>query len=409
MNNKEEELLGKLLIKTPNKIVLLVMDGVGDIHTTNTPKTPLELAEKPNLDRLARESILGLHIPISMGITPGSGPAHLALFGYDPLDPTYNAGRGVLETLGIGFELRPSDIAIRGNFATADPATGKLIDRRAGRISTEECARVCEKLQTKIKQIGSAEIIIRPVKDYRFALILRGDGLSPEVSETDPQRTGMMPLPPKALSSGARKTEEILTKFVDISREILSDEERANAVLLRGISRLPRVPSVTERFGIRAAAIATYPLYRGVAKLVGMELLDTGETIQEEFECLKKHFTDDYDYFFVHIKKTDSAGEDGNLEMKVKIIEEVDKALPLLTDLTPSVLIVTGDHSTPCAMKSHSWHPVPFMLKAPFCDPDECAEFTENACARGRLGIFPAVKIMELALAHSGKLLKFGA
>ncbi|MBW2305441.1 MAG: 2,3-bisphosphoglycerate-independent phosphoglycerate mutase [Deltaproteobacteria bacterium] len=401
-------LMKDLLIENESKIIMLVLDGVGDIHTPESPRTSLELASTPNLDALARVSVLGRHMPISMGITPGSGPAHLALFGYNPTRKEYDAGRGVLESLGIDFDLLPSDVAIRGNFASRD-ASGFLTDRRAGRIPTSECDRLCGMLQEKVGVLDGVEIIVRPVKDYRFALILRGEGLSPLICETDPQKTGLKPVPPTALDPEASKTEVLLQKLVETYNKILADEPRANTVLLRGISRLPTLESMWSRFGLRPAAIATYPLYRGVAKLVGMELMPMVDTIEEEFRILQENFAGPHNFFFIHIKRTDSYGEDGNQKGKIEVIEEVDRYIPVLRDLNPAVLMVTGDHSTPHVMKSHSWHPVPFMLHGPFCDLDGTEAFNETECDRGRLGIFPTVQIMPLALASAGRLLKFGA
>ncbi len=401
-------LMKDLLIQNESKIIILLLDGVGDIHTPESPHTSLELASTPNLDALAKESVLGRHTPISMGITPGSGPAHMALFGYDPTRPEYDAGRGVLESLGIDFNLLPTDVAIRGNFATRD-ASGIIIDRRAGRIPTSECTRLCKKVQESVGELEGVEISVRPLKDYRFALILRGEGLSHQICETDPQKTGLKPIPPTALSPEANKTELLLRKLVENYNKILADEPRANTVLLRGISMLPTLESMQSRFGLRPAAIATYPLYRGVAKLVGMELMPMVDTVAEEFRILKENFAGPHNFFFIHIKRTDSYGEDGNQKGKIEVIEEVDRNIPLLRELNPTVLIVTGDHSTPHVMKSHSWHPVPFMLHGPFCDPDGTVAFNESECDRGRLGIFPAVQIMPLALANAGKLLKFGA
>lgn len=404
----EASLIKDLLIQSEVKIIMVVLDGVGDIHTPESPRTSLELASTPNLDALARESALGRHVPISMGMTPGSGPAHLAIFGYDPTRPEFDAGRGVLESLGIDFDLLPSDVAIRGNFATID-SDGVLTDRRAGRIPTSECARLCTKLQEGLRETEGVEVIVRPVKDYRFALILRGQGLSPHVCETDPQKTGLKPILATALSSEAEKTEEILRNLVKRYNDILQKEPRANAVLLRGISRLPTLESMQSRFGLSPAAIASYPLYRGVAKLVGMKLLPMVDTIAEEFAVLRENFTGPHNFFFLHIKRTDSFGEDGNQKGKIQVIEEIDRHIPVLRELKPAVLIVTGDHCTPHVMRSHSWHPVPFMLHGPFCDPDGTEAFNESECDRGRLGLFPAVQIIPLALANAGKLLKFGA
>jgi 2,3-bisphosphoglycerate-independent phosphoglycerate mutase len=401
-------MLRHLLRKNDAKIVFLIMDGLGDIRNMDFPKTALELARKPNLDRLAREGLCGRSLPISWGVTPGSGPAHFALFGYDPLAPENDVGRGVLEVLGTGFELETNDVAIRGNFATMN-AEGVLTDRRAGRIPHEECIRLCKKLQDKIKEIDGARVIIMPVREYRFGVVLRGAGLSPEVEETDPQLTGKKPLPPVARVTEAKRTAEIIAELVKRSNAILADEKKANNVLMRGISRKPHIETLSQRTMLAPAAIAAYPLYRGVAKLCGMALVDTGFSVKEEFETLRSVYGSGYDFFFIHIKKTDSSGEDGNLEGKIKAIEEVDATLPLVLDLKPDVIVVTGDHSTPCALKSHSWHPVPFLIHSKVCGTDNAQAFSETECDKGGLGVFPATKIMELALANAGKLKKHGA
>jgi 2,3-bisphosphoglycerate-independent phosphoglycerate mutase len=401
-------MLRHLLRRNDAKIILLVMDGLGDIRTAEFPKTPLEAARKPNLDALAREGLCGRSQPISYGVTPGSGPAHFALFGYDPLASENDVGRGVLEVLGTGYELERDDVAIRGNFATVD-ANGILTDRRAGRIPHEECIRICAKLQERITEIDGAKIVIMPVREYRFGVVLSGIRLSPEVEETDPQLTGKAPLAPVARTPEAKRTAGIVAKLVDRCNAILADEKKANAVLMRGISRKPSIETLQKRTMLRPAAVAAYPLYRGVAKLCGMDLVDTGFSIREEFEAVRSAYGKDYDFFFIHVKKTDSFGEDGNFEGKTKVIEEVDANLPLLLDLKPDVIAVTGDHSTPCALKAHSWHPVPFLINAKACGIDDARAFTESECDRGGLGVFPATAIMDLALANAGKLKKHGA
>ena len=402
-------MLRHLIRANDSKIILLVMDGLGGIRTPAFPKTSLDAAVTPNLDALASGSICGRSQPVARGITPGSGPAHFALFGYDPLAPENDAGRGVVEVTGTGYDLLPGDVAIRGNFATVD-SDGILTDRRAGRIPHEEGERICAKLGGKIKEIDGVEIIVMPVREYRFGVVLRGDGLSPAVEETDPQVTGEKPMPPVAMTPEAERTASIIARFIELSDEILADEEKANAVLMRGISSKPVIEPFAERYGLSGAAIAAYPLYRGVARLCGMDLIDTGFSVKEEFETAAEVFRRrEHDYIFIHIKKTDSYGEDGNLEGKKGVIEDVDANLPTLLGLEPDVLIVTGDHSTPCAMKSHSWHPVPLLLKSEFCGIDETAAFSEAECDRGALGIFPAVDIMTLALASAGRLKKHGA
>jgi len=387
------------------KIVLLVMDGLGGLPMEDGGKTELEAAHTPNMDALAERSILGLHQGIRTGITPGSGPAHLSLFGYDPLK--YQVGRGVLSALGIDFDLHKNDVAARGNFCTVDEQ-GLVTDRRAGRIPTEITERLCKMLNENVN-IPGVEVFLKPVKDYRFLLVIRGEGLSANIEETDPQIVGEKPLLAKANDKASEKAAEIVQDFVRQAEKILADESPANMLLLRGFASLPDWPMFPEVYGLKAAAIAMYPMYRGVAKLVGMNSLPAAQSYEEEINMLEENWND-YDFFFVHIKKTDSYGEDGNFEKKVHEIEKVDALLPRILALNPGVLIITGDHSTPCVMKYHSWHPVPTLLYAKTCRPDGITSFGERACLQGGLGVrFPAYELMPLALAHAGRLEKFGA
>jgi len=399
----EFENIKKLSRKSPSKIVLLVMDGVGGLPHPETGKTELESATKPNLNRIAKESLCGLIDPVSPGITPGSAPGHLGIFGYDPVK--YNIGRGVVEALGIDLELKPADIAARGNFCTVD-AEGIITDRRAGRIPTEKSTELCRSLNNIA--INDAEISVLPVKEHRFVLILRGEDLSPALADSDPQQLGLAPKKIEALLPQAQKTARIVNEFVSQARSLLQGEAPANMVLLRGFSRRPNIPPISEIYKLKPAAIAIYPMYRGLARLVGMQVLPGGENITEQLNSLRRYYAD-YDFFFVHFKTTDARGEDGNFQAKVQAIEELDNALPSLLSLDPDVLITTGDHSTPATLAMHSWHPVPFMLKSKWCRPDNVAEFSERACLAGGMGRFPATEIMPLAMANALKLDKFGA
>ena len=399
-----EEIMKSLAIKTESKIVLLVADGIGDIPSKNN-QTVLETASIPNLDRLASQSVCGLADPISRGITPGSGPAHLSLFGYDPIK--YQIGRGVLEALGIGMELSSRDLACRGNFATLDKE-GIIADRRAGRMATELNKKLCKFLQDKINQIGEVKVIIRPGMEHRFVVVFRGDGLEDALSDADPQKVGEKIKFAEALDPKAKKSVKTVNEFIKQATDILKEHYPANTVLLRGFAKYPGLPTMKELFKLTPAAIATYPMYKGLAKLVGMEILETGESIEEEFKTLKKNF-EKYDFFYLHIKKTDSYGEDGNYEQKVKIIEEVDKYIPEVLNLKPDVLVVTGDHSTPALMKGHSWHPNPFMLLSKYIRVDEVEQFNEKECVKGGLGRFLAVDALPLMMANALKLQKFGA
>ncbi len=397
------DLIKSIAITSPARIVMLVMDGLGGLPDPSTGKTELETARKPNLDRLAAEGTCGLTIPVDHGITAGSGAGHLALFGYDPIK--YYIGRGVLEAVGIDFDLKPGDVAARGNFATID-GNGLVTDRRAGRIATEKSAELCRLLDGMT--IGETKALVRPVKEHRFVLVLRGGHLSPDISDTDPERTGDPPLTPRASTSAGEATADVVNRFIGRARELLAKHAPANMVLLRGFSQHPSWPSMSEVYQLRPAAIAAYPMYRGVARLVGMEVLSTGTTVQEEMATLRSRFAD-FDFFFVHVKAADAAGEDGDFARKVRVIEEVDRALPALIDLKPDVIVVCGDHSTPAAIKGHSWHPVPALVWSKWCRPDRAREFGESACLGGGLGLIPATSLMPLAMANGLKLTKFGA
>jgi 2,3-bisphosphoglycerate-independent phosphoglycerate mutase len=397
------ELTKRLSRTSPSKIVLLVMDGVGGLPHPETGKTELESASKPNLNKIAKDSLCGLIDPVGPGITPGSAPGHLAIFGYDPVE--YQIGRGVVEALGIDFELKPRDIAARGNFCTVDEE-GIIADRRAGRLATEKNTELC-RLLSDIRVEG-ADISVLPVKEHRFVIILRGDGLSPDLSDSDPQQAGLAPRKIQPLSRQAERTAEIVNQFASQAGRLLSNETPANMMLLRGFSRRPDIPSMPEIYKLKPAAVATYPMYRGLARLVGMEVLPRDESLTEQLSRLRCSYAN-YDFFFVHFKSTDARGEDGDFRAKVEAIEELDKALPDLLSLNPDVLIITGDHSTPAALAMHSWHPVPFMLRSKWCRPDDVTEFSERACLSGGLGRFQATEIMPLAMANALKLDKFGA
>jgi 2,3-bisphosphoglycerate-independent phosphoglycerate mutase len=385
------------------KIVLFVLDGLGGLTRKGENQTELEAARTPNLDRLAGEGNLGLADPVAPGITPGSGPGHLGLFGYDPLQ--YRIGRGVLEAVGIDLEMTERDLAARGNFCSVD-AQGRITDRRAGRIPTEVCARLTL-LLGKI-DIPGIEVIVRPVREHRFVVLFRGDGLEEGLSETDPQETGKPPLPVQAEVPAAKQAASVANRFVSEARRVLSSEHPANMVLLRGFSKYPSLPKLTEIYGLRAAVVAVYPMYRGLAKLVGMQAVKTGDTVAEEITALESVYGR-FDFFFVHVKKTDSAGEDGNFERKVAVIEEADAQIPRLLSLKPDVLVVTGDHSTPAPFRAHSWHPVPVLLWSKWCRPDAAAKFSERECRFGGIGHIRAAELMPLIMAHAERLTKFGA
>jgi 2,3-bisphosphoglycerate-independent phosphoglycerate mutase len=400
------ELMRELAKAEGGKIILLVMDGVGGLPHPTTGLTELETANTPNMDRLAREGSSGLSIPVARGIAPGSGPAHLALFGYDPIQ--YNVGRGVLSAFGVGLTVGEHDVAARGNFATID-TSGLVTDRRAGRIVTEEAAKRLDLLK-QIK-IPGVDIELKSEADYRFVMVMRGDGLNADLHDTDPQVTGKPPLQAQAASPAAQHTAELVNQWVSEAARVLQGQEPANMVLMRGFASDPKLPKFQDVYKLNPACVAVYPMYKGVSQLVGMQVIETDshDTPQDEFNHVARIWND-HDFVFVHIKYTDSRGEDGNFDAKVAVIEQVDAALPTLINLNPSVMIITGDHSTPATYKAHSWHPVPTLLHAPGTHmPDHVTEYGERALLHGALGQFQATDLMPLALAHAKRLEKYGA
>ena len=401
--------LESLVLDGTSKIVLLVLDGLGDLpNPAEGGRTPLEAARTPNFDALVPAAALGRILPVAPGITPGSGPGHLALFGYDPVTTT--VGRGVLEALGAGFALQPGDVAARANFCTLD-AAHVVTDRRAGRIPNETCARLVEKMKEKLPRILDVDVMLQAGKGHRFVAVFRGPGLGGEVSDADPHKEGK-PIPAAhplgAGDAAAEKTARIVNTFVSKAAEVLAGEHPANGVLMRGLSERPKFPGYRERFKLRAAAIAAYPMYRGVAELAGMEILKTGDAPGDAFATAASRWND-FDYFFLHVKGTDMAGEDGDFAAKVAAIESVDQALPGLTKLGPDVLCVTGDHSTPVPVKGHSWHPVPVLIHAKWCGADGAARFHEKTARAGSLGTMASRDLVALLLANAGRLDKYGA
>jgi 2,3-bisphosphoglycerate-independent phosphoglycerate mutase len=401
------DLLARLAQPAESKIVLLVLDGVGDLATAEQPRTPLESARTPNLDALAARSSLGRIVPVATGVTPGSGPGHLALFGYDPTSPENDIGRGVLEALGLGIELGPDDVTARGNFATAHE-TGHLTDRRAGRIPTEECRRICERLNEALGPIDGARVEVYPGEAHRFVLVLRGSGLSPAISDTDPQALGVAPLAATATAPEGERTAELVRRAVARMHDAIAGEPKANRVLLRGFSKLPHLPRMGELYKLRLGAFAGYPLYRGVAWACGMKVIDCGKRIGDLLDRVEPLW-EDFDFFFLHVKQTDQAGEDGDPDAKRETIEEVDAALPRLLALRPDVLAVTGDHSTPAPMRGHSFHPVPLLLASRVAFADDARRFDEREALKGHLGTLPSRDLMGLLLGHAGRLEKYGA
>jgi len=397
-----EEMAKELSVETDSKIVLLVIDGLGGLPVQG--KTELEAAQPHNLDRLALKGCCGVTDPVFMGITPGSGPAHLALFGYDPLK--YRLGRGILEALGSDVEVKKGDLVARGNFATLKE--GLITDRRAGRIPTIECERLCGLLNEVLAGQKDPEIALFPGKEHRFVARFRAADLSDALTDADPQKDHKPPVPVKALSPEAAKTVGFVNRFLDDAVKILKDTDVANAVLLRGFSLLPSIPRMQDLYKLKPAAVANYPMYKGLARLLGMTTYDVGSETKDLFAVLEVHYHE-HNFFFIHFKKTDAAGEDGNFEAKVRAIEEIDAFIPRLEALRPDVLVITSDHSTPSLLRGHAWHPNPFLLVSPTALPDNIGVFTERECAQGLLGRFRSIYALPLMLAHAGKLRKFGA
>ena len=404
-----DALYSELTLKTTAKLVLVVLDGVGDLATREQGYlTPLEAAATPNLDALSKGSAQGRMTPVAPGITPGSGPGHLALFGYDPLE--YQVGRGVIEALGLGLELRAGDVAARANFCTLDQK-GIVTDRRAGRIDTAVCEALCAVLSRQIKQIGDAEVIIKPGKGHRFVVVFRGPGLEGPLTDADPHREGL-PVPKvqpiNAKSAKAKKAAKLVEAFYEAALPLLAKRTPANGMLLRGLAHQPEIPAFAIRYGLRAACLAVYPMYKGLAQLVGMTKLEGPQTIAEQFKRYLAEY-DNYDFFFIHFKPTDMHGEDGNFAAKRKAIEELDAALPILLQKRPDVLAITGDHSTPCVIKGHSWHPQPVLLRSAYSGSDILDRFTETGANTGSLGVFEAKFLMRLMQANAKMFDKFGA
>ncbi|MFE4107172.1 2,3-bisphosphoglycerate-independent phosphoglycerate mutase [Almyronema epifaneia] len=388
------------------KIVYLILDGVGGLPDPQRGGTELQVAETCNLDQLAKESSCGLLEIVGPGITPGSGPGHLALFGYDPLK--YRIGRGVLSALGIDFDLQAGDVAARANFATLDQS-GRVSDRRAGRIATDFNRELTQKIRDRVSLDFDGTFFFETVSEHRAVLVLRGQGLSGRLHDSDPQQTGVPPAEPRAKDDASQLTAKLVRSFLDQAKAVLADESPANMVLLRGFERYEPLPSLQQRFKLKGLCIADYPMYRGVSRLIGMDLVDPPGGIEARFKALQTQYAKDYDFFFVHVKKSDSLGEDADFDSKVSLIETVDRLLPLITTLAPDVLVVTADHSTPATMGKHSWHPVPLMIYSPHGRLDEVAQFDEYTCRQGMLGIRPGTHLMGLALANAGRLQKFGA
>jgi 2,3-bisphosphoglycerate-independent phosphoglycerate mutase len=263
-------------------------------------------------------------------------------------------------------------------------------------------------LQEAVADFDELGVEIVPGEAHRFVLLLSGEDLSAQIRDTDPQRLEVPPLDLEAASPEAESTVSRLEGAFEVMRAAIAKELKANSFLLRGFSRPPALPQLPDLYKMHCGAFAGYPLYRGVAGACGMEVLPCGKSFAETLEAARTHWQD-FDFFFLHVKQTDQAGEDGNLGAKVEVLEEVDALLPELLELGADALAVTGDHSTPAPRAAHSWHPVPLLLQSRLCYVDDCREFTEEACTHGHLGTFPARELMGLLLANANRLAKFGA
>lgn len=398
-------MMDELLLSNDNKVIFLILDGLGDIpNPAFDLKTPLEAAKKPNMDDLAmKRGSLGRIIPVDIGITPGSGPGHLSLFGYDP--QIHEIGRGVLEVLGLNMDLKDGDLAARANFCTI--RNGLVTDRRAGRIPTSETERLCKLISSQIEKVEGCEVIVKPGKSHRFAVIFRGQNLTDKLTDADPHKDNKPLAWASAKSPEAEFSARVVSSFMEQVMALLQAEPVANGVLLRGFSLKPDIRPFPEKYAMKALAIATYPMYRGIAKVLGMDVKDEPANYDEAISILKKHYND-YQFFFFHVKETDVAGEDGNFEEKVQAIENVDRFLPEIARLDPHALVITGDHSTPCSLKGHSWHPVPALIVTKTGETDGQA-FHEKNCLVGSVGTIYSKDLMSLALAHGGRLDKYGA
>jgi 2,3-bisphosphoglycerate-independent phosphoglycerate mutase len=404
-----DALYSSLTLKTDAKLALVVLDGLGDVATREQGYlTPLEAAATPNLDALTKGSAQGRLIPVAPGITPGSGPGHLGLFGYDPLE--FQVGRGVIEALGLGLDLHAGDVAARANFCTLNDK-GIVTDRRAGRIETKVCEELCALLAAKVKKIGDTQVIIKAGKGHRFVVIFRGKGLEGPLSDADPHREGLVipeVAPLNSKSAKAKKAAKLVADFYKAALPVIAQRKPANGFLLRGIAHQPMIPSFQYRYGLRAACLAVYPMYKGLAQLVGMAKIEGPQTIAEQFERYRKEY-DNYDFFFIHYKYPDMHGEDGNFTAKREAIEDFDAALPILLGKKPDVLAITGDHSTPCIVKGHSWHPQPVLIHSAYSGSDKLDRFTETGANNGSLGVFEAKYLMRLMQANARMFDKFGA
>ncbi len=398
------------------KIVFIVFDGLADRPIKELGnKTPLEVANKPNLDELAKRGVNGLLDIISPGKRIGSDVAHLSILGYDPYK--YYTGRGPLEASGIGLELDSNDVAFRANFATVSEDF-TVIDRRAGRI--KEGTKELEKAINEI-DIG-VDFIFKASVAHRGALVLKGKGLSDKVSDTDPHEVGVKVMEAKPLENTkeAKRTAEIINEFTKKVHEVLNNHRvnverakrglpKANIVLLRGAGRTPKLEPFEKRYGIKGACIAKTAIIKGIARLLGMEVIDSKEDFLERgkqiFEALNRN-----DFVLLNIKEPDEAGHDGNYEKKIKIIEEADKMIGMFLDyVEENYLVVLSDHTTPVSFRDHTGDEVPVLIAGPEVRSDDVTTFSERSVYKGYLNRIRALDLMTYMLNLTNRLEKYGA
>ena len=404
------------------KVVLVIIDGLGDRPISELKdQTPLEAANTPNLDYFATNGITGIMNAIDVGIRPGSDTSHLAIFGYDP--ETHYTGRGIFEAAGIGMELKKGDIALRGNFATVTEDL-IIVDRRAGRI--ENVSKLADALNGM--KIDGVRFFVKAGVMHRAGVVLRGSNLSHMVSDNDPHEVGVKVKQVKALDNTeeAKFTASVINKFLEEAHKILKEHEvnkkrrkerllEANYILLRGASKLTHFEPFEKKYKLKACCIAGAGLYKGIAKVLGMDVLQvkgatgTANTdINAKFIAAKKALAK-YDFVFVHIKYADNYAEDGNVFGKLKFIEKIDDALIHLIGIKDTLIVITADHSTPCKLKAHSGDPVPIVMFGEGVRTDKVKEFNERSCMQGGLGRIKGKDLMNEILNLIGKAKLYGA
>lgn len=407
------------------RVLLIVIDGLGDRpHSSLKWLTPLQAAEIPNMDLMAAKGILGMQYPIAPGVPPGSDSGHLSLFGYD-LRREY-PGRGVFEALSEGVECR--GVTFRANFSTVEEEGGKLIvvDRRAGRIEEEDASSLASELGELSLLNGEVKARFVHTLEHRGFLLLEGEGLSSSVTDVDPHEEGYYVLEPKPIEEGATKTAEALKEFLEVSYRILKDHEinrrriaegkrPANFILLRGASSSAKLEPFSERWGFKPAAVAAGPMYKGIAKALGFDVFHpqgaTGLPDSNFSAKISKalDLLEEFDFVYVHMKGTDVASHNKDPLLKVRVLERIDDSVEPLTDPSEDLLVViTGDHATPCSIGKHSGDPVPVLFYGKGLPRDDSSNFHELDAQVGGAGWFTGADMMQLILNYSDRALEYG-